>query len=158
MTHEASPALRAMEVPPRERPSNYPGVFARRMEGRVKRALGDAFGLTGFGINLTTLAPGAMSALRHHHAVQDEFVYILEGTPVLVTDAGETPLAPGMCAGFRAGSGNGHHLVNRSDAAVVFLEIGDRRPGDRVGYPDDDLLATDDGGRWRFTHRDGRPW
>ena len=99
-----------------------------------------------------------MSALRHAHGVQDEFVYILEGTPTLVTDAGETPLKPGMCAGFRGGSGDAHHLVNASDADVVFLELGDRLPGDSVIYPDDDLQAVRVDGAWRLSHKDGTPY
>ena len=123
-------ALDAAAVPPRAKASNYPEPYASRMQGREKRPLGDPFGLTRFGVNLTRLKPGAMSALRHAHSAQDEFVYVLEGTPTLVTDDGETPLAPGRCAGFPAGTGNGHHLVNRSPHDVVYLEVGDRSPGD----------------------------
>jgi uncharacterized cupin superfamily protein len=119
--------------------------------------LGDLFGLTNFGVNLTTLAPGAESALMHRHGKQDEFVYILEGTPTLITETGETPLRPGLCAGFPAG-GTAHHLVNRSDAPVVYLEIGDRTPGDLAEYPNDDLQAAHEDGRWFFTHKDGRPY
>ena len=148
----------AADVPPRAVASAYPPPFSARMQGREKRALGDAFGLTDFGVNMTYLLPGAVSALRHAHAVQDEFVYILEGTPVLITDAGETPLAPGMCAGFRAGTGDAHQLVNRSDAPVVYLEVGSRTAGDRVTYPDDDLEAVRVDGAWRFLHKDGTPW
>jgi uncharacterized cupin superfamily protein len=151
-------ALVAAEVPPRTRPSVYPEPFARRMQGREKRALGDAFGLTHFGVNLTRLAPGAMSALRHAHTRQDEFVYILEGHPTLVTDAGATPLAPGMCAGFRAGTGDGHHLRNETAAEVLYLEIGDRSPGDAASYPDDDLQAALHEGCWVFRHKDGTPY
>jgi uncharacterized cupin superfamily protein len=149
-------ALRALEVAPRAKPSNYPEPFASRMKGREKRALGDAFGLRSFGVNLTRLAPGASSALRHAHTVQDEMVYILEGRPTLITDAGKTQLAPGMCAGFRGGSGDAHHLVNESDADVVYLELGDRQAGDGASYPDDDLAAAlDADGKWMFTHKDG---
>jgi uncharacterized cupin superfamily protein len=149
-------AIEAAAVPPRARVTNYPAPFAARVAGRVKRPLGDLFGLSSFGVNLTRLAPGAISALRHAHAAQDEFVYILEGEAVLVTDAGETPLKPGMCAGFKAGTGDAHHLVNRGDSAVVYLEIGDRNAGDSVTYPDDDIVASYAGdGRWRFTHKDG---
>src|SRR6187455_3585739 len=108
-------ALLAIDMPPRKKATNYPPPFASRVAGRSKRALGDAFGLTNFGVNLTRLAPGAVSALRHAHTRQDELIYILEGRPTLITDAGETELAPGMCAGFRAGTGDAHHLVNRSD-------------------------------------------
>lgn len=152
-------ALRAADCPPRLRPSNYPPAIVSLLEaklaGREKRPLGDLFGLVNFGVNLTRLAPGAISALRHAHARQDEFIHVLEGTPTLVTDAGETLLAPGMCAGFRAGSGDAHQLVNRSGADVLYLEVGDRSPGDSATYPDDDLAAALVDGQWRFTHKDG---
>lgn len=151
-------ALRALDAPPRTKPSNYPEPFASRMGGRLKRPLGDLFGLSNFGVNLTQLAPGAISALRHAHTLQDEFVYILEGHPTLRTDEGATPLAPGMVAGFKAGSGNGHQLVNETDQPVLYLEIGDRTPGDEGSYPDDDLQAVLQDGQWRFTHKDGRPY
>ena len=152
-------ALVATEVEPRKARSAYPETFVPRLGGRVKRALGDRFDLTIFGVNLTTLPPGAMSALRHAHTRQDEFVYILEGTPTLITDAGETMLKPGMCAGFKAGTGDAHHLVNRGETDVVYLEIGDRTLGDEASYPDDDIVAvkTSDGTR-RFTHKDGTPY
>lgn len=159
MTTDHRPvAVTAAEVAPRSAPSNYPEPFASRMAGRRKRALGAVFGLANFGVNLTELAPGAVSALRHAHTRQDEFVYVLQGHPVLRTDAGDTPLAPGMCAGFRAGSGDAHQLVNPTDQPVVYLEIGDRSEGDAVSYPDDDLQATLAGGRWVFAHKDGRPY
>jgi uncharacterized cupin superfamily protein len=129
------------------------------MAGREKRALGDAFGLRNFGVNLTRLAPGAVSALRHAHSRQDEFVYILEGRPTLVSDRGETVLAPGMCAGFRACSGDAHQLVNRSSEVVLYLEVGDRTAGDTVVYPDDDIQALlAESGQWRFAHKDGTPY
>jgi uncharacterized cupin superfamily protein len=149
-------AVRAAELPLRAKSSNYPEPFAGRMAGREKRPLGDVFGLTNFGVNLTRLKPGAQSALRHAHGLQDELVYILDGTATLLTDAGETVLTPGMCAGFRAGAGNGHCLINKSDADVVYLEIGDRTQEDTVVYPDDDITARMGAdGRWRFTHKDG---
>jgi uncharacterized cupin superfamily protein len=149
-------AIRAREAAPRAKATNYPEPFASRMAGREKRPLGDVFGLTNFGVNLTRLAPGAVSALRHAHSKQDEFVYILEGNPTLITDAGETALEPGMCAGFKAGTGDAHHLVNRSEAPVVYLEVGDRSPGDSGSYPDDDLKAVlDPEGRWSFARKDG---
>jgi uncharacterized cupin superfamily protein len=150
-------AIVARNVAPRARKSNYPEPFASRMEGREKRVLGDVFGLTNFGVNLTRLAPGGSSALRHSHTRQDEFVYILEGAPVLVTDEGETPLEPGMCAGFKAG-GSAHHLVNRTDRDVIFLEVGDRTPGDAASYPDDDIQAAQVDGAWKFTRKDGKPY
>jgi uncharacterized cupin superfamily protein len=153
-----APAISADEAPPRAQRSVYPEPFYSRMEGRVKRPLGDLFGLANFGVNQTTLAPGGESALLHRHSKQDEFIYILEGAPILVTDAGETPLAPGMCAGFPA-NGPAHHLVNRSDAPVVYLEIGDRSAGDEPTYPEDDLapVRQPDGSRI-FAHKDGTPY
>ncbi len=150
--------IRAAEAPPRARASGYPPDLAAKVAGREKRPLGDRFGLKNFGVNLTRLAPGAASSLRHAHEKQDEFVYVLEGEPTLVTDAGATPLAPGMCAGFPAGTGNAHHLVNRTERDVLYLEIGDRSPGDNASYPDDDLLAVLGGdGKWRYTRKDGTP-
>ncbi|MEZ5630319.1 MAG: cupin domain-containing protein [Burkholderiaceae bacterium] len=151
-------AVVALEVPPRTRPTNYPEPFAARMKGREKRQLGDVFGLVNFGVNLTRLAPGAVSALRHAHSKQDEFIYILKDSPVLHTDEGRTVLAPGMCAGFRAGTGNAHHLINESAEEVLYLEVGDRSPGDEGSYPDDDLQAELVQGAWRFTHKDGTPY
>jgi uncharacterized cupin superfamily protein len=152
-------ALTAADVAPRKTKSIYPEKFVSRLGDRVKRPLGDLFGLTIFGVNLTTLPPGAMSALHHAHTRQDEFVYILEGTPTLITDAGETQLKPGMCAGFKCDTGDGHHLVNRGATDVVYLEIGDRTSGDEAYYPDDDILAikTADGTR-KFTRKDGTPY
>jgi len=142
-TKPASPeAIRAADAAPKKKQTNYPEPFASRVAGREKRPLGDVFGLSNFGVNLTRLRPGAISAVRHAHTRQDEFVYVLEGHPMLVTDAGETPLAPGMCAGFKAGTGNGHHLINRTPLDAVILEVGDRTPGDAADYPDDDLRAA----------------
>jgi uncharacterized cupin superfamily protein len=158
MTDDHRVAIHAAELPVRTKPSNYPEPFASRMSGRQKRPLGDFFGLTNFGVNLTRLAPGAMSALRHAHSRQDEFVYVLQGTPTLYTDEGATPLAPGMCAGFKAGTGNGHHLVNHGADEVVYLEIGDRTAGDSGSYPDDDLVAVSVNGKWTFAHKDGSPY
>lgn len=149
-------AIAAQYAPPKAKQSNYPEPFASMVSGRLKRPLGDVFGLKNFGVNLTKLAPGAISALRHAHTVQDEFIYILQGTPTLITDAGETTLSPGMCAGFKSGTGDAHQLVNRSQADVVYLEIGDRNPGDGASYPDDDLQALFEGGQWVFKHKDGR--
>jgi len=151
-------AVVATHVAPRTKPSNYPEPFASRMAGREKRPLGDVFGLSNFGVNLTTLLPGAVSALRHAHSRQDEFIYILHGHPVLITDAGETQLAPGMCSGIKAGSGNGQQLLNRSSEDVIYLEVGDRSAGDSVVYPDDDLQAVFVEGKWQFAHKDGSPY
>jgi uncharacterized cupin superfamily protein len=148
-------ALLATEIPPRPKKTIYPDVFAARVQGREKRALGDFFELQNFGVNLTRLAPGSESALRHSHEKQDEFVYILEGTPTLVTNAGEQELKPGMCGGFRAGTGDAHHLVNHSSSEVLYLEIGDRTPGESVAYPDDDLKLDLAEGGWRVSKKDG---
>jgi uncharacterized cupin superfamily protein len=142
----------------RKTPSNYPEPFASRMAGREKRVLGDLFGLSHFGVNMTRLPPGAVSALRHSHSLQDEFIFVLSGTPTLVTDEGETELAAGMCAGFKAGTGNAHMLANHTGADVVYLEVGDRTSGDKVNYPDDDLQAVLIDGRWQFRHKDGTPY
>ncbi len=153
-------ACLAANVATRTQASNYPEPFKSQMHGRSKRALGDAFGLVNFGVNLTTLAPGARSALRHAHAKQDEFIYVLAGSPTLITNAGETRLSPGMCAGFRAGTGDAHHLVNLGAEEVLYLEIGDRTPGEQTTYPDDDLQATYNASSqtWGFTHKDGRAY
>lgn len=159
MTEQKKPiAINAAEAPARTKPSVYPEPFASRMAGREKRALGDLFGLKNFGVNLTRLAPNAVSALRHAHTRQDEFIYILQGRPTLHTDEGRTQLSPGMCAGFNAGSGNGHRLINETAEEVVYLEVGDRTAGDEGNYPDDDLKALLVDGKWQFAHKDGRPY
>jgi uncharacterized cupin superfamily protein len=152
---EPAIAIDAASAPLRSRPSNYPEPFFSRMGRREKRPLGDVFGLRNFGVNLTTIHPGGESALLHR---QDEFVYILQGEPTLVTDKQELKLSPGMCAGFPA-QGIAHQLVNRTDTAVVYLEIGDRTAGDEGSYPVDDLKAVlGPDGKWQFTHKDGRPY
>jgi len=151
-------AILASSAPPRAKQSSYPEPLRSRMQGREKRPLGDLFGLKNFGVNLTTIAPGGESALLHRHSKQDEFVYILQGHPTLLTDAGETNLSPGMCAGFPA-QGIAHQLVNRTDEPVVYLELGDRSAGDECSYPLEDLKATlGPEGKWEFTHKDGRPY
>lgn len=137
--------------------SSYPEPFADQIGARRKRALGDALGLTNYGVNLVELSPGARSSMRHWHSRQDEFVYVLEGELVLITDRGEQILRAGMAAGYPAGDEDGHQMINRSDANARYLEIGDRTPGDAVCYPDIDLALadndTDD-----FTHKDGSPY
>jgi uncharacterized cupin superfamily protein len=151
-------AVEARTAPPRAKPSNYPEPFFSRMAKREKRSLGDLFGLKNFGVNLTKLFPGGESALLHRHSKQDEFVYILEGEPTLVTETGEIKLRPGMCAGFPA-LGVAHQLVNRTDKDVIYLEVGDRAPGDEGVYPNDDIKAAlGADGRWIFAHKDGRPY
>ncbi|RMF39866.1 MAG: cupin domain-containing protein [Alphaproteobacteria bacterium] len=137
--------------------SGYPAPFAARIGGRFRKRLGNAGGLDQFGVNLTRLEPGAMSALRHWHESEDEFVYVLEGELVLIEDEGETRLGPGDAAAFRAGIANGHHLVNRSNAPALYLEIGTRAADERAHYPDDDLAVVKEGGRYRFTRKDGTP-
>ena len=136
----------------------YPAPFAALVSGRTKRRLGDHFGLTHFGVNLTQLAPGAASALLHRHSLEDELIYIISGTAVLVIDGEEFELKPGDCCGFKAG-GKAHQLLNRSTAAVTYLEIGNRAPGDEVEYPNDDLKVgtAPDGSRFA-AHKDGTPY
>lgn len=151
-------AITALEAPPRTKPSNYPEPFRSMMAGRVKRPLGDLFGLTNFGVNLTVLPPGAVSALRHAHTLQDEFIYVVAGSPTLYTDEGPTLLQAGMCAGFKAGTGNAHRLVNESAEEVIYLEVGDRTPGDAASYPDEDLVAQQVDGQWKFLHKNGEPY
>lgn len=138
--------------------STYPEPFKARVAGRARRRLGDALDLKNFGVNLTTLSPGAVSALRHWHTRQDEFIYMVSGELVLVTDAGEQVLTPGMVAGFPAGRADGHHLLNRGSIDAVYLEVGDRTAGDEVEYPDDDLAARATAAGRRFQHKDGTPY
>lgn len=147
--------VHAYEVGPRLKKSAYPEPFASMMEGRTKRVLGDLFGLKKFGVNLTELKPGAVSALQHTHEKQEELVFILKGNPILRLGDEEIQLKAGDCSGFAAG-GAAHHLVNRSNESVFYLEIGDREQGDNVTYPNDDLVATQiEAGEWAFTHKDG---
>ncbi len=138
--------------------SSYPDKFKPAVAGRAKRRLGDALGLKRFGVNLTTIKPGARSALRHWHSREDEFIYLLSGELVLVTDAGEQVLTAGMCAGFPAAKADSHHLVNRSSRDAAYLEVGDRDPADEVTYPDDDLVAVATPQGRRFTRKDGTPY
>ncbi|MBT9568344.1 MAG: cupin domain-containing protein [Thiobacillus sp.] len=148
----------AADAPLRAKSSIYPPMLADRVKGREKRPLGDLFGLTNYGVNLTRLPPGAASSLRHAHSKQDELVYILEGHPTLHTNEGRTELSPGMCAGFKAGTGNAHSLINETVEDVLYLEIGDRSDGDEVSYPDDDLCAKFVNGTWAFFRKDGTPY
>lgn len=159
MSEQPTPiAINVADVPPRSKPSVYPEPFASQMAGREKRQLGELFGLKNFGVNLTRLAPHGVSALRHAHSKQDEWIYILQGHPTLYTNAGPTQLAPGMCAGFKAGTENGHRLINETAAEVLYLEVGDRTAEDEVIYPDDDLKALLVEGQWQFFHKDDRPY
>lgn len=149
------PAILAIDIPPRQKTSNYPEPFATMVSGRIKRQLGDFFGLQNFGVNLTCLPPGSISALRHSHQKQDEFVYVLAGELILETDEGPMNLSPGMCAGFPAGTGKAYQLRNSSTELATYLEIGDRSCGDEVSYPDDDLVARNQDGQWVFFHKNG---
>lgn len=159
MHHDHIPTVaRAADVPTRHKASNYPEPFATRMAGRVKQPLGTHFGLRNFGVNLSTLAPGAVSALRHAHTLQDEFIYVLSGRVRLECDNGVWELDAGMCAGFPAGTGNAHRLVNAGTQEATYLEAGDRTPGDTATYPDDDLIAQSANGAWAFFHKDGQPY
>jgi uncharacterized cupin superfamily protein len=136
--------------------SNYPQHFASVVAGRTKRRLGDAFGLTNFGVNLTQLAPGAASALVHQHSHQDEFLYVLEGHPTLLLGDERMSLDPGNCVGFKAGDSDPHQLINETQENVVLVEVGDRSVADQVVYPDDDIQAAmTEQGIWAFTHKDG---
>ena len=137
----------------------YPEPFASLVRGRYRRRLGEPFGLTNFGVNLTDIAPGTASALAHHHTKQDEFIYVVEGTLVLLLDGEEVTLDAGDCYGFKAGNGVAHQLVNRSNAPARCLEIGDRTADDEVVYPYDDLrLARKPDGGYTALHKDGSPY
>ena len=157
MTKRERAALDAATLPA-VTSSLYPEPFRSRMGDRVKRRLGEAFGLTHFGVNLVHLGPGGQSALRHWHTQEDELVYVLSGELVLITDAGEQTVTSGMCVGFPAGSTNAHHFVNRSDRPASYLEIGDRIPADKGHYPDDDLMWLESAGRKVAGHKDGTPY
>jgi uncharacterized cupin superfamily protein len=153
------PPLQAVDVPVSTRKTIYPSPFAEQVQGRIKRRIGDHFGLQNFGVNLTRLEPGAVSALMHHHSKQDEFVYVLEGHPVAFLGSRSHALQPGDCFGFPAGTGLAHRLANPGPDVVTYLEIGDRSPADVVDYPDDDLaFGVDANGATIMTHKDGRPY
>lgn len=160
------PALDPTSLP-EQRGSGYPEPYKSRMGDRAKRRLGPALGLTQFGVNLVRLGPGGQSALRHWHSREEEFVYLLEGELVLRTDAGEQILREGDCAGYPAGTGDGHQLVNRGTSVAIYLEVGTRHDEDEAHYPDDDLLLRylpvqqPDGSSRRevqYSHKDGRPY
>jgi len=140
------------------RGSIYPHPYQQQLAGRLKRKLGDLVGVSQFGVNLVTLEPGAWSSQRHWHEKEDEFVYIIEGEATLVTDGGEHTLSVGMFAGFPAGEANAHRLANNTDAPVIYLEIGTRKPDERADYPDVDMKAHKVDGEWVFTRNDGTPY
>ncbi len=152
------PVVENPEALPARRGTMYPAPHGEGFEGRVKRAMTEALGLTQFGVNMTTLEPGARSSLRHCHAAEDEFIHVLSGEIVLVTNEGECVLRPGMSAGFPHGDGNAHQLVNRSSGPATYLEIGTRLPDDDVDYPDIDMMGSKREGRYRFYRRNGEPF
>jgi uncharacterized cupin superfamily protein len=149
------PALDPGTVP-EVRGSGYPEPFKSRMGDRSKRRLGDACGLTRFGVNLVTLGPGGQSALRHWHTLEDEFVYVLSGEVILVTDGGEQLLTAGACAGYPAAKRDAHHFINRGSEPATYLEVGNRIDGDNAFYPDDDLMWADSGAGTYGAHKDGQ--
>jgi uncharacterized cupin superfamily protein len=138
--------------------SIYPEPYGAMMQGRSSLRLGEAGGLTQFGVNLVMLEPGAMSSLRHWHHNEDEFVWVVEGECTLVQDEGETVLRPGDCAAFPAGSPNGHHFINRSTSVAKFMVVGTKAPSETAIYSDVDLMVTMEKGRAEFTHKDGTPY
>lgn len=139
--------------------TGYPEPFRENVVARAKRVLGDAFGLSRYGVNLVELSPGTWSSQRHWHTHEDEFIVVISGQLTLITDAGEQLLTPGMVAGFPADNPNGHHLINKSNETASYLEIGDRNSQDEVFYPDIDLLyKLNDAGEHEFTNRDGVPY
>jgi len=152
------PKIDVSKIAPRAT-SNYPAEFQKVVSGREKRPLGNAGGLTQFGVNLTTLKPGAASSLRHWHVQEDEFVYVVDGELTLVENDGETVLKTGDAAGFKANVANGHQLINRSSRDATYLEIGTRSKGEIAHYTDVDLaLAYDADGKMIFTHKSGQPY
>jgi len=138
--------------------TGYPEPYRQAVAGRQRKRLGNAVGLSQFGVNLTTLKPGAWSSQRHWHECEDELVYVLEGEVVLCEDDGETVLRPGDAAGWKANSPNGHCLINRSSRDAVFLEIGTRAPHERATYPDIDMLAERDTSGQRYLRKSGEPY
>ncbi len=143
---------------PLDTATNYPDPFYRAVQGRQRRRLGNAAGLTQFGVNMTTLKPGAWSAQRHWHRDEDEFVYVVSGELVLCEDGGETVLRPGDCAGWKAGSGDGHCLINRTESDAVFIEVGTRSQTEHVVYSDIDMMLTRDASGQRYLHKNGEPY
>lgn len=141
---------------PTEQGVGYPPPFAAATADRLRQRLGNAGGISDFGINLTRLPPGNWSSQRHWHSHEDEFVFILEGELVLIEDQGETLLEPGDCAAFPKGTGNGHHMINRSDKIATYLEIGSRQRDDITTCSDVDMKSANADGR--FVHKDGTPY
>lgn len=138
--------------------SMYPSPYAEMMAGRSSLRLGDAGGLTQFGVNLVILQPGAMSSLRHWHMAEDEFVMVTQGACVLVQDAGETLMQVGDCVAFPANVPDGHHFINRSDAVAQFLVVGSKAKREVATYSDVDLVLTVEAGQASFAYKDGSTW
>lgn len=149
------PKIHIADVPERKGTS-YPSPFDAPCAERIRQRLGDAGGLKDFGVNLMRLPPGGWSSQRHWHSAEDEFVYILEGELTLIEDGGETLLRAGDCATFPKNSGNGHHMVNRSNAMAIYLEVGSRSPEDVTTCSDIDMMSPNSDGR--FLHKDGTPY
>jgi uncharacterized cupin superfamily protein len=149
--------LRALDIVARTS-TIYPPPYAAELAGREKRVLGDTFGLSQFGVNLVTLKAGAWSSHRHWHEREDEFVYVLDGEITLIDDHGKHKLTPGMCAGFKAGNPNGHHLVNVTGKPATYLEVGTRSRDETAHYPEADMLNVKVDGKWSLRHKDGTPY
>jgi uncharacterized cupin superfamily protein len=149
--------VKAKDVTPRNS-TNYPPHYADVVKGRFKAAVSDKFDLTQFGISFTRLEPGAWSSQRHWHEHEDEFVFVLEGSVTLIDDHGRHALSPGMCAGFKAGVANGHHLVNEGKEPAFILEVGTRSPVEVATYPDVDMAAEKNNGKYLMTRKDGSPF
>jgi uncharacterized cupin superfamily protein len=143
---------------PLDTSTGYPAPFNKAVEGRMRKRLGRAAGLTQFGVNLCTLKPGAASSQRHWHESEDEFVYMLEGEVVMCEDSGETVLMPGDVGAWKAGVPNGHCLINRSDRDAVFIEVGTRAASERAHYSDIDMMAVRDEKGARYTRKSGEPY
>lgn len=157
MAQLKKPALDPASLKP-VRGSNYPAPFNEPVAARERCKLGDALGLTNFGVNFMRLSPGCASSQRHWHSKQDEFVFVVSGEVVLVTDAGEQTLRAGMAAGFPAGKQDGHHLINRSKEDALILEVGDRTAWDEVDYSDIDMMVRWVDGEEKYLHKDGTPY
>lgn len=145
-----------LQAVPASKGTGYPPEFQAVSKDRLRQRLGDAGGLTDFGVNLTRLPPGNWSSQRHWHSHEDEFVYVVEGEVVLIEDDGETTLQAGDCAAFPKETGNGHHLINRSDRTATYIEIGSRQPEDLTTCSDVDMMSANSDGR--FMHKDGAPY
>jgi uncharacterized cupin superfamily protein len=151
-----TPAVVDTNAIEKKQSSGYPEIYRKEVQGRARAKLGDMFDLTQFGVNIVTLDPGSWSSHRHWHHMEDEFIYVVEGEVTLVDHTGAHLLKPGMCAGFKSASGNGHHLRNNSMALCTYLEVGTRADADEVTYSDIDMKAVKvDGEGWRFVKKDG---